>query len=710
MITTLEKSELQTLKINAIDSTSVGLNPSVAPSGIMEELQEPLNLKTLSRSSSPALEANLVSTTGEIRKFSQPRLWVNAFGYNSPSWRVDKHPRIMTDVNGDGKADIVGFGDAGPYVSISTGNGFTRPRLWSTAFGYNDGWRVDQHPRIMADVNGDGKADIVGFGWAGAYVSTSTGNGFTRPRLWVNAFGYNGSWRTDKHPRIMADVNGDGKADIVGFGWAGAYVSTSTGNGFTRPRLWVNAFGYNSPSWRVDKHPRIMADVNGDGKADIVGFGDAGPYVSTSTGNGFTRPRLWSTAFGYNDGWRVDKHPRIMTDVNGDGKADIVGFGWAGAYVSTSMSFNDWIGQNLRDPGVTRLTRQYALDGYLSRNETIAILRDTKDDGSVSSTELTDLRRLVGGARYFSLMRDYVYNLSYKVVYSDPANQWWTGGAATHQTLGDLRAGSSDAHMEKLIGKWFLGKDLPVANTSYQFVNGSLFGEGINASDIKQGSSARDCYFLATLASAAVDKPYVIQNPPFNMFIDNGDGTFTVRFYRKSGGRYWPEYVTVNKQLPTRGGKAVYAGWGGGDHSNSNNKLWVALAEKAYAQVNESGWLKKGEDHNSYLKDKGIGSNFGNPNTARKASEAMEHIMGFDAKIEDKDDINAGSFTKNDLIQLVNSDNLVSVELGPHHYAIIGYDSSTKKFNLYDPFGSYQHKTWDELVASLRNGFQYTIT
>ena len=161
---------------------------------------------------------------------------------------------------------------------------------------------------------------------------------------------------------------------------------------------------------------------------------------------------------------------------------------------------------------------------------------------------------------------------------------------------------------------------------------------------------------------------------------------------------------------PTRGGKAFYAGWGGGDYSNSNNKLWVALAEKAYAQINESGWLKKGEDHNSYLKDKGIGSNYGNPNTARKASEAMEHIMGFDAKIEDKDDINAGSFTKNDLIQLVNSDNLVSVELGPHHYAIIGYDSSTKKFNLYDPFGSYQHKTWDELVASLRNGFQYTIT
>jgi hypothetical protein len=35
------------------------------------------------------------------------------------------------------------------------------------------GWRVDQHPRLTADTSGDGRADVVGFGNAGAYVVNS---------------------------------------------------------------------------------------------------------------------------------------------------------------------------------------------------------------------------------------------------------------------------------------------------------------------------------------------------------------------------------------------------------------------------------------------------------------------------------------------------------------------------------------------------------
>ena len=38
-------------------------------------------------------------------------------------------------------------------------------------------------------------------------------------------------------------------------------------------------FAYNAGGWRVDRHPRFLADLTGDGRADIVGFGDAGVWV-----------------------------------------------------------------------------------------------------------------------------------------------------------------------------------------------------------------------------------------------------------------------------------------------------------------------------------------------------------------------------------------------------------------------------------------------
>ena len=150
-------------------------------------------------------------------------------------------------------------------------------------FGYAaGGWRTDMHPRFMADTTGDKRADIVGFGNGGVYVSRANADGtFSAPQLVVASFGYNaGGWRTGMHPRFMADTTGDGRADIVGFGDAGVYVSRANADGtFSTPQLVVASFGYSAGGWRVDMHPRFMADTTGDGRADIVGFGNAGVWM-----------------------------------------------------------------------------------------------------------------------------------------------------------------------------------------------------------------------------------------------------------------------------------------------------------------------------------------------------------------------------------------------------------------------------------------------
>jgi len=314
--------------------------------------------------------------------FSSPRLGVASYGYTAGGWRVQNHPRMMADINGDGRDDVVGFANAGVYTSLSNGNGtFGSPKKGVGSYGYTaGGWRVQNHPRMMADVNGDGKADVVGFANAGVYTSLSNGNGtFTSPKQGVASFGYTaGGWRVQNHPRMMADVNGDGKDDVVGFANAGVYTSLSKGDGtFHSPKLGVASFGYVAGGWRVQNHPRMMADINGDGKADVVGFANAGVYTSLSKGDGtFHSPKLGVASYGYvAGGWRVQNHPRMMADVNGDGKADVVGFANAGVYTSISKGDGTFHSPKLGIAGYG-----YTAGGWRTQNHP-RMMADVNGDG-----------------------------------------------------------------------------------------------------------------------------------------------------------------------------------------------------------------------------------------------------------------------------------------------------------------------------------------
>nr|WP_311132287.1 S8 family serine peptidase [Nonomuraea gerenzanensis]SBO93967.1 Rhs family protein [Nonomuraea gerenzanensis] len=287
--------------------------------------------------------------------FEAPQLAIPDFGYEAGGWRVERHPRFLADLTGDRRADVVGFGTAGVWVSRNNGNGtFQALQLAVQNFGYEaGGWRVERHPRFLADLTGDGRADIVGFGDGGVWVSRNNGNGtFQAPQLVVPDFGHDaGGWRVERHPRFLADLTGDRRADIVGFGDGGVWVSRNNGNGtFQAPQLVVQNFGYEAGGWRVERHPRFLADLTGDGRADIVGFGNAGVWVSLNNGNGtFQAPQLVLGNFGYDaGGWRVERHPRFVADLTGDAQADILGFGHAGAWVSFNSGKGAFGGLDLK--------------------------------------------------------------------------------------------------------------------------------------------------------------------------------------------------------------------------------------------------------------------------------------------------------------------------------------------------------------------------
>jgi RHS repeat-associated protein len=254
----------------------------------------------------------------------------------------------VTDVNGDGKDDLISFDpsmrDSGNNprlrVSLATGNGsFAQTPVESL-------YMVDGTPSPanswfkMADINGDGLIDAVLYSPArqnpnpaigNLNVGLATGNGFFNVQTDFS-FVYNPSLSPSNSWFEMADVNGDGRADAVLYNPAAdtltvalAVGAGTTSGPFFGTSLITSSLPANaSPStaWFT------MADVNGDGRADAVLYNHstAGTIaVALSNGNGSFGTVINTTGFAnYSALMTPDYCWFSMGDINGDGQADAV--------------------------------------------------------------------------------------------------------------------------------------------------------------------------------------------------------------------------------------------------------------------------------------------------------------------------------------------------------------------------------------------------
>src|SRR5207237_506016 len=107
-------------------------------------------------------------------------------------------------------------------VLRSLGTTFAAPELWTTGTTPQD---------QAADLNGDGKADLIQYYQGHEYVALSTGTDFAGWQQWAS-----GASPTDK----LVDVNGDHAADLVQFFGGREYVALSNGSsGFGSFSVWT---------------------------------------------------------------------------------------------------------------------------------------------------------------------------------------------------------------------------------------------------------------------------------------------------------------------------------------------------------------------------------------------------------------------------------------------------------------------------------------
>ncbi len=407
--------------------------------------------------------------------------------------------------------------------------------------GIYNAWTASTITSIVVDLfGGDDRVslDSVGYGWQpmAEDFTINSGAGTETVRLasgvdvTLNGSGHtlqvaaNGAAQLDGvalPPTVVTATQIGGVLRVAGT--AGAdNIQFIQGNGL------IGVVGiYNA--WSAALVTSIVVDLNGGDDTvslDSVAYGwQAMPEDFTlNSGAGTQTVRL---AGGFQVVLNGPGHT-LQVAANGTANLD-------GATVYSPQPTN-WFDANVIDAALRSLGSSRYADGSISRNDMIDLFRNAEDGGAVDATELSDLRAMVANSTLFASL-DYVWKLANYVVSANPANAFFQG-----QALGNLAAGSTTAQLEKLISKWFLGADHPVTTGTYRQFSGQLFVNGPTYGDVKQGNLG-DCYFMCSLAEAALRSPATINS----MFIVNGDGTYTVRFF--NGGV--SQYVTVDSYLPT---------------------------------------------------------------------------------------------------------------------------------------------------------------
>ena len=271
-------------------------------------------------------------------------------------------PQLAADVNGDGRADMLVFDGTGPTWTVAFGqaSGFAAPTEWLVGMGV-----ISSIP-VVGDWNGDGFADVATYTNGDWYFALSRGATASQALTPVN-FGLG--------TPLTGDFNGDGFTDL-GVWNAGTWqiaLNDGTGHFPSTGRL-------TASSSEPGAIP-LVGDCNGDGLTDLVAESSGTIHVRLATGAGFAPEQTWlGGSFGNGSS------NYLTADFNGDDLTDAAYYDISSGQVIYAKSKGD--------TGLTALGEEPSVIGFPSLPVTFTCrvpacslqLADFNGDGLVDPT------------------------------------------------------------------------------------------------------------------------------------------------------------------------------------------------------------------------------------------------------------------------------------------------------------------------------------
>ena len=185
-------------------------------------------------------------------------------GFDQMVISVGKAPGsvAIADVNHDGKLDIMVANIGGGNISVLLGDGRGH---FSSAPGSPFACGKSPNDIAVADMNGDGNLDLVIANTGTPYISILLGDGKGGFRPSPHS-----PFSTQSHPHVhgvaVADFNGDGKLDVVTDSWGRDQILMFLGDGAGNLILPGRPFNTGKRPYQRLR----SADFNKDGRPDVV--------------------------------------------------------------------------------------------------------------------------------------------------------------------------------------------------------------------------------------------------------------------------------------------------------------------------------------------------------------------------------------------------------------------------------------------------------
>ena len=229
------------------------------------------------------------------------------------------------DINGDGKVDLSTANACGNNASVLLNT--TVAGAATASFAAQQSFATGTHPLWIttSDINGDGKPDLIIANYFANTVSVLLNTTATDATTPVFAAQQTFATGSDPASVIAADINGDGKPDLIITNFNDNNVSvllnTTAAAATTASFSAQQTFSTGSGSGPISV---VAADVNGDGKLDLIVANQTGNTVAVLLNT--TAVDATAPSFATEQTFPAGMFPEsvAVADINDDGKPDLL--------------------------------------------------------------------------------------------------------------------------------------------------------------------------------------------------------------------------------------------------------------------------------------------------------------------------------------------------------------------------------------------------